>query len=326
MKKIAKRVAQLMLVGVLGMALVACGSDTTKTENTGTTTQDTKAPEPTTKVVKYLGQDYELPAKTERIVITGAVEAMEDSVLLDVHPVGALTISGTYPPLFKSITDKAKPIGEKIEPNFEEILALKPDVILGSTKFKPEVLEQLKKIAPTIPYSHVSTDWEANMKLLGELSGKQKQADEEIAKYKKDLDAGKTAISAQVKDKKVLAIRLRTGKLYIYPEAVFFNPVLYGDLGMTAPNEVKAAKAQELISTEKFAEMNPDYVFIQFAADENKDTPKALEELQNNPIIKNINAFKNGKVFVNVVDPLLQGGTAYSKVEFLKAAVSNLSK
>lgn len=279
-----------------------------------------------TKTVKYLDKEYTLPAKTERIVITGAVEAMEDSIVLDVKPVGAITVSGEFPELFQSITTDAISIGEKTEPNFETILSLKPDVILGSTKFKPEVMEQLSKIAPTIPYSHVSTDWESNLQLLGELSGKQEQANQAIEKYKADLEAAKSQLSDSVKGGKVIALRIREGELYIYPEKVFFNPVLYEELGFTVPAEVKAAKAQELVSKEKFAEMNPDYVFMQFSPDENKDTPNALNEFQNDPIIKNISAVKNGKLFVNVVDPLAQGGTAYSKIEFLKEAVSHLTK
>lgn len=329
-----------LLLGVilsLTVILSACGKDNSASEpaasqnaNQTAAEQPAETAEPAastdTRVIKYLDQEYTLPAKTERIVITGAVEAMEDSIVLDVNPVGAISFSGKFPPLFESITKDAKSIGEKTEPNFETILSLKPDVILGSTKFKPEVVEKLEKIAPTIPYSHVSTNWEANLKLLGQLSGKEAQADEEIAKYKADLDAAKTQIGDSLKDKKVVAVRIRGGEVYVYPAAVFFNPVLYEDLGIAVPAEVEAAKAQELVSKEKFAEMNPDYLFIQFSPDENKDTPQALDDFQQDPIIKSLNAFKNDKVFVNVVDPLAQGGTAYSKIEFLKAAIANLTK
>ncbi|MBQ4899293.1 ABC transporter substrate-binding protein [Paenibacillus sp. Marseille-P2973] len=335
--KQTKWIVGLLLVFML--ALTACGE---KKETSGTASGNATANAETnveasenseaqqaqqeTRTVKYLDKEYTLPAKTERIVITGAVEAMEDSIVLDVKPVGAITFSGEFPELFQSITTDAESVGEKTEPNFETILALKPDVILGSTKFKPEVMEQLSKIAPTIPYSHVSTDWESNLQLLGELSGKQEQAKQTIEKYKADLETAKSQLSDTVKGGKVIALRIRAGELYIYPEKVFFNPVLYEELGFTVPAEVKAAKAQELVSKEKFAEMNPDYLFLQFSPDENKDTPNALEEFQNDPIIKNISAVKNGKLFVNVVDPLAQGGTAYSKIEFLKAAVSQLTK
>lgn len=323
---------------VFAVILAACGKENQTSESSAAQkSSQTAAGQPAetaekpaassdTRVIKYLDEEYTLPSHIERIVITGAVEAMEDSIVLDVKPVGAISFSGKFPPLFESITKDAKSVGEKMEPNFETILSLKPDVILTSTKFKPEVFEKLQKIAPTIKYSHVSTNWEANLKLLGELSGKQEQAEQEIAKYKADLEAAKSKMGDSLKDKKIVAVRIRGGELYIYPEKVFFNPVLYQDLGFTVPAEVKAAKAQELMSKEKFAELNPDYLFIQFSPDENKDTPKALEDFQNDPIIKNLKAFKDGKAFVNVVDPLAQGGTAYSKIEFLKAAIANLTK
>lgn len=295
-------------------------------QNTGKAAEQPAASSADTRVVNYLDQEYTLPSKVERIVITGAVEAMEDSIVLDVKPVGAISFSGKFPPLFESVTQNAKSVGEKTEPNFETILSLKPDVILGSTKFKPEVMEKLSKIAPTIPYSHVSTNWEANLRLLGELSGKQDQAEQEIQKYKEDLAAAKAQIGDKLKGKKVVAVRIRGGELYIYPAAVFFNPVLYEDLGLEVPAEVQAAKAQELVSKEKFAEMNPDYLFIQFSPDENRDTPQALEDFRKDPIMGSLDAFKNGRAFVNVVDPLAQGGTAYSKIEFLKAAAAHLAK
>ncbi|WP_289142031.1 ABC transporter substrate-binding protein [uncultured Brevibacillus sp.] len=320
MKKLALR---LGIMAALMVALTACGG-----KSEGNTASAPATPSSTlaagTKVVKYLDKEYELPASTERIVITGAVEAMEDSIVLDVNPIGAISFSGGFPPMFSSITKNAESIGEKTEPNFEKILSLKPDVILGSTKFKPEVVEQLNKIAPTIPYSHVSSNWEANLTLLGELSGKKDKADQAIKEYKDDLTKVKSELGEKLNGKKVVTLRIRQGKINIYPEAVFFNPILYSDLGLPVPAEIKAAKAQEELSIEKFAEINPDIMFVQFSPDENKDTPNALESIQNNPIFKNVGAVKNGQAFVNIVDPLAQGGTAYSKIEFLKALVSKL--
>jgi iron complex transport system substrate-binding protein len=39
-----------------------------------------------------------------------------------------------------------------------------------------------------------------------------------------------------------------------------------------------------------------------------------------------VNAVKNNHVFVNAIDPLAQGGTAWSKVRFLDTAIENLLK
>lgn len=277
-----------------------------------------------TRTIEYLGETYTIPAKAERIVITGAMEALEDAAVLDVHPVGAITFAGKFPELYAGITDQAESIGEKTQPNYETILKLKPDVILGSTKFLAETAEQLKKIAPTILVSHIATNWEASLRMMGELTGKQELAEQEIAKYKADLDAAKPALQSKLADKKVLAVRIRSGKIFIYPEKVFVNPTLYGDLGLKTPDEVAAAKAQEEVSIEQFAAINPDELFIQFADSENKDTKGALDELLANPIVKKTNAVKNGHVYVNAIDPLLEGGPAYSRIQFLKAVVEKL--
>ncbi|SCW31496.1 iron complex transport system substrate-binding protein [Paenibacillus tianmuensis] len=317
---------------LLALALSACGTAgqgkeqpaaSSGTEKPAATAKEAAAP--ATKTIKYLGKDYTVPGKTDRIVISGAMEAMEDALVLGVKPIGAITVGGKFPKMFESITQGVESTGEKMQPNIEGILKMKPDVILGSSKFPPEMAEKLAKVAPTFPVSHISTNWEANLLLLGELTGKQEQAKQVLQKYKEDVTAAKAKLGDRLKDKKVVSLRVRTGNLYIYPEGVFFNASLYADLGFTAPPEVKAAKAQELISIEKFSEMNPDYIFLQFSEDENKDKPKALEDLQKNPIWQSINAVKNGKVFVNVVDPLGQGGTSWSKIQFLKAAMEKLA-
>ncbi|NQF17597.1 iron-hydroxamate ABC transporter substrate-binding protein [Brevibacillus sp. HB1.3] len=331
-----KKIYLGLSIAALTLALTACGGGKEAANNT---TAPTTAPATTataekpadeankaeTRTIKYLDKEYTVPSKTERIAIVGSMESMEDSLVLNVKPVGAISVGGKFPEMFAPITGEATSIGEKIQPNLETILSLKPDVILGSSKFPPEMAEKLNKIAPTFPVSHISTNWEANLQLLGELTGKQAEAEKALNEYKSGIEAAKAKLGDGIKDKKVLVIRLRQGNINIYPEKVFFNPALYADLGLTAPEEVKAAKAQEIISMEKFTQINPDYLFIQFSPDENKDKPNALEDLQNNPIWKSVNAVKNGNVYVNVVDPLAQGGTAWSKAQFLKAAVEKLS-
>lgn len=136
----------------------------------------------------------------------------------------------------------------------------------------------------------------------------------------------KTKINSKAKQSNALVIRIRQGNIYIYPEQVYFNSTLYGDLGLKAPNEVKAAKAQELISLEKLSEMNPDHIFVQFSDDENADKPDALKDLEKNPIWKSLKAVKKDHVYVNTIDPLAQGGTAWSKISFLQVAADKLTQ
>ncbi|WP_166244877.1 ABC transporter substrate-binding protein [Paenibacillus turpanensis] len=335
-----KKWMQAGLIAVMAVALAACGAaqeQTTPSKSEGETKpaaapasgteakNEAPAAAAQTKTIKYKDKEYTVPTKTDKVVITGSMESMEDALVLGVQPIGGISVGGKFPAMFAPITGKTESIGEKQQPNVETVLKLKPEVILATTKFKPEVKEKLEKIATTIPVSHIATDWEANLKLLAELTGKEAEAEKALKQYKDDVAAAKAKLGDKLKDKKVMIIRLRAGNINLYPADVFFNPSLYTDLGFAVPEQVKAAKAQEVVSMEKFSEINPDYLFVQFSEDENKDKPKTLEELQNNPIWKSLNAVKNGKVFVNVVDPLAQGGTAWSKINFLKAAVEKLS-
>ncbi|WP_044877787.1 ABC transporter substrate-binding protein [Paenibacillus sp. IHBB 10380] len=329
----SKKVLAMVWVSMMVLVLVACGDNkdaqpangagasSSNSENvvSNNSTEKQTSDSSEDRTITYLGQDYTVPSKVNNIIIAGAMESMEDALVLGVKPIGATTVGGKFPEMFAKITDGVEAIGEKMLPNIETMLKLKPDIILGSTKFPAESLENFRKVGTTIPVSHISTDWKTNLNLLAELTGKQEEAKQVLEQYQAELIEVKAKVGPLFKDKKVLAIRIRAGNIAIYPADVFFNPSIYAELGAVAPAEVLQAKAQEMISLEKFSEINPDYLFIQFSEEENKDTPKFFEDLQSNPIWTSINAIKNNNVYVNLVDPIAQGGTAYSKISFLEA-------
>ncbi|GED31944.1 MULTISPECIES: ABC transporter substrate-binding protein [Brevibacillus] len=86
------------------------------------------------------------------------------------------------------------------------------------------------------------------------------------------------------------------------------------------------AKTQEALSIEKLGDMNPDYLFVQVSTSENQDSTHALDEWEKNPVVQSINAFKENHVFVNVVDPLMEGGPAYSRIKFLESVQKHLDQ
>lgn len=285
-----------------------------------------KSQEQQQRSLQYKGITYSLPERTDRIVVTGALEAMEDLLLLSVKPAGVMTIGGVFPALFADITAGAQPIGERMQPSLEAILKLRPDVILSSDKFPAATTAQLQKIAPTISISHFPSDGETNLLFLGELTGRQERAKEILAAYRQDLAGAKNRLPESVRDKKVVAIRIRVGNIFVYPTNVFFNDILYQELGLAAPEAIKSVKAQEIISMEKFSEIDPDYIFLQYEVSESPSNPKALEDLQQNPVWQRLKAVKNGRVFINSVDPLIQGVAVGGKIQFLHAAVEKLSQ
>ena len=317
---------------LLTLALAGCSSgeeaSTEKTEasqeETTTVTAEEKA-EATTQTISYLGQDYTVPAKVDSIV-AASLESMEDAAILGIKPTGVLQVGGAIPTYLAEDLAGAELIGDKREPNAESILALGPDVIVGTSKWSEEVAGKMNKIQTTIPYSHISTNWKENLTVLAQLGGKEAEAKTILADYEAKVAEAQSLSKEKLEGKEIVIIRIRGGLMYIYPQDTYLNPVLYEDLGAPVPEVVAQAEAQAEITLETLAEVNPDAIFLQFETSENADAPKSLEELQSNPIFKNLTASQNDQVFVNTIEPLAQGGTAWSKVKFLDEAYKNLLK
>ncbi len=318
-------------VALLTVALAGCSQSgeeaATKSKEASqeqtTTVSAEETTKATTQTISYLGQDYTVPADVKDIV-TASLEAMEDAAMLEIKPVGVLQVGGEIPSYLANDLAGAQLIGDKREPNAESILALEPDVIVGTSKWPEEVAAKMQKIQTTIPYSHISTNWKENLTVLAQLGGKSAEAEKIISDYEAKVADAQNLSAKQLVDKEVLIIRIRGGLMYVYPKDVYLNPVLYEDLGASVPEIIAQTEAQAEITLETLAEVNPDAIFLQFETTENADAPKSFIELQNNPIFANLAAAKNNQVFVNTIDPLAQGGTAWSKVKFLDAAYENL--
>ncbi|SDZ41000.1 iron complex transport system substrate-binding protein [Evansella caseinilytica] len=325
-----KKLLSLLLVALFMLA--ACGNqDTTGNEDSGSEDTASNGSDEDddaivgdgTQTIVYLGENYPVPAAIEKIV-TASLESMEDALMLGVKPDGAIATGGEFPEYFGDSMSEAAEIGDKMQPSNEILLQIEPDVILGTSKFQPEVAENLNSIATMIPISHFSTDWKDNLLVLAELAGKTEEAEAIIDQYENDAANLREQLAEKMADKTILMVRIRGGSVYIYSEDVYFNPVLYSDLALPVPEEIQASETQEMISLEKLAEMNPDYLFVQFEETENAEAPDALSALQDDAIWQSMEAAKNDRVFVNSVAPMAAGGTAWSKTEFLKVVEEKL--
>lgn len=313
-----KKYLSLLLSTVLFASLTACSAKETSTQG------DVENVD-TSFTVNYLGQDYSFDKRVENVVLA-SLEGMEDAAVLGVEAVGVLDVAGKVPKYLAENFKGATLVGDKMNPNAEVILGLNPNVIIGSSKLGEEAMTKLNKIAVTLPYSHISSNWKGNLLTLGEITNKKEEANKIISDYEEKASKSKEELSNKYKDQNILVIRVRGGLMYVYPADVYLNPVLYTDLGLKVPDIVTQAKLQAELTIETLAEINPDVIFLQFEDSENTDAPESLNELLANPIVKSLEASKNNKVFVNTVEPLAQGGTAWSKVRFLDSVVDNLLK
>lgn len=312
---------------VLALSLAACSEEEEATTSANEETEQVaETEEAAATSVTYLGESYEVPAQINTI-IAASLEAMEDAAVLGVKPAGVISNDGTtVPEYLQQELGDAVVVGSKKEPSAEAMLALQPDVILGTSKWDESQMANYNKVATTFPYSHISTNWRDNLTLFAELAGKEAEADKALADY----DAQLKDVQAQVNDKGLtektaLIIRVRGG-LVVYPSGVYLNQSLYEDFGLKAPEQLSTIEAQTEITYETLAEWNPDLIILQYSTEEGEENAKVAEEILANDIFKSTNAAKNGEVYENIVDPMAQGGTAWSKIHFLKGFAETVLK
>ena len=122
--------------------------------------------------------------------------------------------------------------------NLEAIMALEPDLIIGSATWASSPLEQLSKIAPTVFYNEMSP-LEERMTFFGELFGMPERAEELIAQYAAKVEAAKQRlVDAGIYDKTIVFLQgVEEGSAGLQGDKT--RGIIYEDLGMRAPERVE---------------------------------------------------------------------------------------
>jgi len=233
------------------------------------------------------------PARTAVLDI-GALETMHE---LGIKPTGVpKKFLPDYLAEIKDNPDIAD-VGSVIEPDFEAIAGVKPELILISTRLE-RFYEELSEIAPTV---FIGTDnknylasFEANVKLIGNIFDKESLAQTKLDSLNSKI---KTAQAKYSQDpNKALFLIYNNGKFSAFGKGSRFG-FIHDVLGIKPVMDLQDESVHgQRVSNELIAEANPDYLFIvdRNAAVLGKVSSK--EEVENK-LIKQTNAYKNGKSF-----------------------------
>lgn len=249
----------------------------------------------TIQVNHKLGQTT-LQLNPDRVVAMdiGALETMQE---LGVKAVG--TPRKFIPAYLSTLKDNPDiaDVGSVVEPDFEAIAALNPNLILISTR-QERFYDELKDIAPTV---FVGTDnknyfesFENNVKLIGRIFQKEDLALEKLKTIEQKV---KTAQDRYSQDpNKGLFLIYNNGKFSAFGKGSrfgFIHDVLQIKPLMDLDDE---SVHGQRVSNELVAERNPDYLFI---VDRNAAVvgKKANKQDVENRLIQETNAFKNKKIF-----------------------------
>ncbi|WP_367046535.1 iron-siderophore ABC transporter substrate-binding protein [Streptomyces sp. Je 1-332] len=304
-------VAALTLASAL--TLSACGSDSS--DDSGSSAKAKNAGKVT--VTDASGAEVKVPANPKKVIALSEMD-LDSALALKVKPVG-LSAGRGQKGAPEYLADQAKGIpvvGAVTGPDIEKVLQAKPDVILAGQLADPQVLKQLKGIAPTVVTIDRTKDWKKSLEITGKVLGKS----DEASAYLKDYDTKAAAVQKNLGDNagaSVSVARYSAKGTAVMQQGVFISDVLK-DLGFKRPGiqNKKGEGHSTPLSDEDLKQIDADWLFIGTLASAGPDAD-LFKELKGKAAYKQLDAVK--KNHTTEID-----GSKWTSLGGAQAAVSVL--
>jgi len=270
----------LTILGGLGQTLHAAQFPVTVTDDQGKEVTIYKQPK---RIISLS------PANTEILFALG----------LDEEIVG-VTEFCNYPPGAKG---KEK-IGGYSNPNLEKIVSLKPDLILADYGNPIKGIKQIESLGYTLVGLNPKTieDILRNLKLVGKITGKTKEASELISNMKERLNSVEEKVRSLDKDEKARVLYVIWYKpLWTAGSGTFIDELIKKAGGINIASELSGYKQMSL---EKVIEKNPQVIVV----GESKDQPNLVKTVKEETTLSGTDAFRNNRIYTIDTDIVSRSG------------------
>lgn len=186
------------------------------------------------EVVDAFGDTVTIPAQPQRILTLSEID-LDIALTLGVQPVGAINGRGqsTPPRYLLDRADNLNIVGDLGNPNLEKVLELQPDLILTSQD-RPEMLELLRSIAPTVVTSQWGTPWKQTLAKVGEVLQREDEAAEFLAQYDDRIQQVRTRLADHQGDTISVVRWNPKGPAYMFRDS--FASKIARELGLVRPD------------------------------------------------------------------------------------------
>lgn len=266
----------------------------TACSNEGTTDPNhTKEQGKEVTVTDVMGE-VTIPADAERII----APYMEDSlVALGVKPAAQWSIGTTVLDYLQSDLKGVPKISWDLP--LEQTIEADPDLIIFSSPgaIQNGQYEEYKKIAATYVFKdEESKDWKKQLQVMGQLLGKEKEAEEKLTEYHEKAKQASEVIQAKIGGETAAILWIAGEQYYLFENSRFAANVLYHDLGIAQPKMIQALPEAEAtwkpISLESLSKLDADHLFLVSKPDE-----AGLKKLKQSSIYLGLPAVQVGKVY-----------------------------
>ena len=289
--KLGKLSKKILITSVIlsSIALVGCTTNnSTNKENNSSDNQIT---------VQHKLGTTKLNSKPKRIAVL-ELSFLDSLHNLDIDPV-AIADDGESNKV-TDVTNGEKidyvSVGDRKEPNLEELSSMDLDLIIADTSRHSEIYEDLNKIAPTIVLDSIDSSYDEyieNFETIAKIVGKEDVAKTKIEEAEKVLSDVKDKAKDKVSDEEVLTVSPKNDEYTAHTSSSFVGQVLE-KAGFK--NAIQSDDREASLSLEQLVEINPD--IIVYMRDDIDTT--IYTEWKDTELYKSLDAVKNNKVYTTV--------------------------
>ncbi len=250
-------------------------------------------------VTDSAGRQVEIPRQPQRVIVLNASN-LELFYAVGGKVVGRPTTEA-LPQAVKDAVQQVPTVGITPNPNIEQIMALKPDLILGvNMPFHHNLISMLDKAGIPILLQSLDNYQQIidTLRFYGELTGKPDQADiqinqiqsryEEIMNHNKDRVAPKVVVVWGSSE----SFNMATSRSFSGDLLKRLGAVNIADQGDDGGGQMGYVP----LSMEYVAKQNPDMVFLITHSSDEKINEKFRNELTNHPAWRGLKAVKSNQV------------------------------
>ncbi len=207
----------VLTAAALALVLAACGAQD-EASSGGATAAAAAAPasraaDPAPRTVTHPFGRTRITGVPRRIVALDGVQDVDALLALGVQPAAVTKLDAPHTvPAYQRerLAASVRTLRSiRAEPSVEEVLALRPDLILMA-EFDEKVYDELSRVAPTVAYSR-DEGWEPVFRRIAVAVGRGAQADRHVAAVRAKVDPARRVVRETGFD------RRRLGVLLAYP-------------------------------------------------------------------------------------------------------------
>ncbi|MBN0048042.1 iron-siderophore ABC transporter substrate-binding protein [Streptomyces actuosus] len=271
------------------LSLAACGS------SDGASGNGEPAATGTVTVTDATGTEVKVPEHPRRVLALSETD-LDSALALGVKPVGLTAGRGQQgaPAYLAEQAGGIPVVGAVTGPDIEKVVRARPDVILAGQTADAQVLQQLRRIAPTVVTIDGGKNWKSALQLTGKALGRTNEAEDFLADYDRKVAALKKDLGSRA-GASVSVARYSAKGTAVMQQGVFISDVLK-DLGFRRPGiqNDKGEGHSTPISDENLSEIDGDWLFIGTLDSGGKDAG-LLDTLAEKPAYRQLKAVGSGQ-------------------------------